>query len=154
MQSPHNLPFHSPAQSPPPNPSNPPQPPNFLPNIDSTGWIDTHQEPIYRLDPAATPPHIPVPRGCSSVVERHVANVKVARSNRVTRFPAPPSPNVNPNSRPWLSVVDPLNMALVTAISTYSAFLPEAAVLSCTLPQSPKSLKSKATKKPSQRVLV
>ena len=25
-------------------------------------------------------------RGCSSVVERHVANVKVARSNRVTLF--------------------------------------------------------------------
>ena len=27
------------------------------------------------------------PCGCSSVVERHVANVNVGRSNRLTRFP-------------------------------------------------------------------
>ena len=27
------------------------------------------------------------PRGCRSVVERHVANVNVGRSNRLTRFP-------------------------------------------------------------------
>ena len=31
-------------------------------------------------------------RGCSSVVERHVANVNVGRSNRLTRFRNRPSP--------------------------------------------------------------
>ena len=29
---------------------------------------------------------LPLARGCSSVVERHVANVNVGRSNRLTRF--------------------------------------------------------------------